>query len=307
MLTGGLLWAFVNEKINKWIVFSALGIMLLVDLWGVDMRYLNHDSFQSSRRIDSTIQPRPVDNQINKDPDIHYRVHDLTANPWISAKNSLYNKSIGGNHAAKLQRYQDIIDRYLTNGNQSVFNMLNTKYFITGQPGQEQVQQNSGAFGNAWFVSNAVMASSADEEIEAIENMDLRNTASIHNEFTLSSTSFSNAGSIKLTSYHPDKLVYQSSNSGNSLAIFSEVWYGGKGWKAYIDGKEVDFIRANYVLRGLEIPTGTHEIIFEFKPNAYYKGELISMFFSIIILLLIAASIYFKFIKTNKNNILKEV
>lgn len=292
LLAGGLLWAFVKEKINKWIAIGVIGLLLVIDLWGVDMRYLNHDSFQSARKIENSLKPRPVDDQINKDKDLHFRVHDITTDPFQSTTASLHNKTIGGYHAAKLQRFADIIDRYLLRGNQNVLNMLNTKYFITGQGAEQKVQQNGGAFGNAWFVSNVQKVSTANEEIEAIGNVNGKSTAIIHNDFNLSSNSFSNAGSINLVSYHPDKLVYKSNNSGNGLALFSEVWYGGNGWNAYIDGKKVNIVRANYILRALEIPAGSHEITFEFKPKSYYLGETISLISSVLLLLILGGAIY---------------
>jgi hypothetical protein len=174
-----------------------------------------------------------------------------------------------------------------------MFNMLNVKYFILGQVGQEKVQQNSGALGNGWFVSSVQSANSANEEIDAIENLNPATTAIIHEDFNLSSTTYSGSGTINLTSYHPDKLTYESNNSGNGLAVFSEVWYGANGWKAYIDGKETPILRANYVLRALEIPAGKHSIEFVFKPTSYYTGEIISLISSILIfLLLIGAVVY---------------
>ncbi len=293
LMTGGLLWAIITNKLKSLVAIPILGLLLLVDLWGVDMRYLDHDSFQTERKIENDLKPRKVDVEIAKDTDLHYRVHDITADPFNSTTASLHNKTVGGYHAAKLQRFADIIERYLMQGNQTVFNMLNTKYFITGQAGSEVAQRNSGALGNAWFVNTAQRVSTPNEEIDAIENLNPKETAVILNDFEMNSNSFSSAGSISLESYHPDKLVYKSTNSGNGLAVFSEVWYGENGWKAYIDGKETPILRANYVLRALEIPAGSHEIVFEFKPRSYYTGETISLICSILLILLLGGGIYY--------------
>lgn len=191
-------------------------------------------------------------------------------------------------HAAKLQRYSDIIDRHLSQNNQAVFDMLNTKYFIgQGQDGRVGAQKNPGAAGNAWFVDNIKMVASANEEIQALNDFNVPSTAVVHSEFNayVAGLNPTKNGTIKLTNYAPNKLTYTSNSSSDQLAIFSEVWYGpDKGWKASIDGTPVDHIRANYILRALKVPAGQHEIVFEFDPASYKIGSIFALICSLLIL-----------------------
>jgi len=303
LLTAGALYAVLIGKLKKVAAIVIVGILLLIDILGVDMRYLNHNTFEKKRSIERSLAPRPVDEQIAKDLDPHYRVHDITARQgWYQTTTaSLHHKSIGGYHAAKLQRYDDIISGYLMKGDQNVLNMLNTKYFITGEAGNEKAQRNPGALGNAWFVNNVLVANSANEEFDNLKGLDSKQTAVVSSSFTLQSTNYSNAGSINLTSYHPDKMVYESNNSGDGLAVFSEVWYDGQGWTAYVDGKETPLIRANYLLRAIEIPAGKHTVEMVFKPKSYYTGEIISLICSILILLTTIGGFYLIF-KNSKDS-----
>lgn len=296
VLAGGTIYLFLIKKIKTPIVIVALSILMLFDLLGVGKRYINYDSFERTAKIKNSLKERPVDTQILQDKTLHYRVHDVTSpsGPYNNTTASLFHKTVGGYHAAKLQRIQDIIDMYLAKGEQKVFDMLNTKYFITGQPGQEKAQQNPNAYGNAWFVNSIAEVKTNREEIEAIKPTDVKNTAIVHqsekSKLTLSNYG---KGTIELSDYHPDRMVYKSNNSTNGLAVFSEVFYGpDKGWKAYIDGQETPIIRTNYLLRGLEIPAGQHEVVFEFKPKSYYTGELISLICSLIIVLGVLYGLY---------------
>lgn len=296
----GLIFAWAKSKLSQLTMVSILGILVLFDLWSVDKRYIDYDSFEKARVIKSSFDERPVDKQIKQDSDIHYRVHDLSpaGGPFNSSASSYHHKTIGGYHAAKLQRYQDIIDTYLLSGNQNVLNMLNTKYVIIGQAGAEEVRKNPGALGNAWFVNGVEIANTNREELNKIANIDPRSTAIVHTSYASQVSDLTgNGGSISLTSYNPDKMVYQATSNGNNLAVFSEVWYGpDKGWKAYIDGVESPIVRTNYILRGLVIPEGTHEVILEFKPRSYAIGTKIGMLASLLILVGIAFGIwqYFK-------------
>ena len=294
-LGSGLLFFYVKERINSVILLSALALLTTIDLWGVSSRYLNANSFVRPNQSEAALAPRQVDQLIQKDEDIHYRVHDLSVNTFNSAIPAYHHKMIGGYHAVKLQRYQDLIDYYLSKNHMPVLNMLNMKYLID-QQGQMQVNMKS--LGNAWFVNKVNQVASANEEIEALETFDPAITAIVHQEFGdyINNQSFQPNGSITLTSYHPDKMVYSSSTNGEQFAVFSEIWYGpDKGWKAFIDDNEVDFIRVNYALRGLKVPAGNHTITFEFKPKAFYKGELISSISSLIILLLAGLLIFHYF------------
>ncbi|WP_282779931.1 YfhO family protein [Phaeodactylibacter xiamenensis] len=288
LLSGGLLWAYLQEKVKLNILLLGLGVLITFDHWTVGRRYVDEDLFVTERQYFAGLAPRPVDEQILQDTDPHYRVYDASINTFNSSKASYYHKTIGGYHAAKLQRAQDLIDRHLSQGNQKVLDMLNTKYFIIGQPGQEQVQQNPNALGNAWLISNFQTVNSANAEIDALTDFDPATTAVVHQDFKeyIAGLSPSGAGQIKLTSYAPNKLTYEATVQGDQFAVFSEVWYGpDKGWQAYIDGQPVDHIRVNYLLRGLKIPAGQHEITFEFSPASFDRGVMVSRIFSSLILL----------------------
>ncbi len=304
LVSGGLIWLYVKDKIKQLWLVAGLGLVVLVDLWTVDKRYLSDDDFVNKSRYEVNFSPRPADTQILQDPDLYYRVYDASENTFNSTKASYFHKSIGGYHAAKLQRFQDIIDRHISKGNQRVLDMLNTKYFI--MPSQQQgvpasVQQNPGAMGNAWFVNSLEMVANANEEIDALNEIDPGNEAVIHQEFAdyVSGLSPQKNGSILLTDYKPDQLTYQSSTTSEQFAVFSEVWYGpNKGWEATIDGEPVEFIRVDYILRGMKIPAGEHKIVFKFDPQMYRIGTTLSFIFSSIILLAFVYVLYQKWISS---------
>jgi len=308
LLAGGSIFAYLKGWIgNKFIILGILGCLMIADLGGVSSRYMSKDDFVSKRNYEANFVPRSVDTQILQDKDPHYRVHDLTANPWSSSAASYHHKTVGGYSPAKLQRIQDIIDRYLIGNKQSILNMLNAKYFIV--PGSDQkpvVQRNPAAMGNAWYVTNIQKVNSANEEIDALESLDPRLTAVVHKEYDtyVNNMQLSNDGSINLKTYSPNKVTYTATGNGEHLAVFSEAWYGpNKGWQAYIDDSPVDHIRANYFLRALKIPQGNHEITFEFNPSLYRTGEMISLISSILVFLLCGFALftYFKTRKTLEN------
>ena len=295
LLSAAAVYFFLQDKLKATIAIAALTILTMYDLIGVGMRYINKDDFQRRQAVDQIFTPRPADEQILRDPDPHYRVYDATVSAFQSAQLSYHHKSIGGYHAAKLQRYDDVIRRHLTQGNQAVYDMLNTKYFIVpGQEGQAAVQQNPNAYGNAWLVDSIVIVPNANVEIDALNNIPLQRAAAVHQEYEdyVTTLSPSGAGTIQLTEYRPNRITYQASVDQEELAIFSEVWYGpGKGWHAYIDGQKVDHIRANYILRALKIPPGQHEIVFEFAPRKFYLGRSISVASSLLLILALLAYI----------------
>jgi hypothetical protein len=285
LIGGGLLYFFQKQKLNANLTVVVLAVLVTIDLWGVGRRYLNEKSFVRPNQAESALNPRQVDEFIKKDSDLHYRVLDLSVNTFNSAIPAYHHKLIGGYHAAKLQRYQDMIDYYIASNHIPVLNMLNAKYIIDRNG---EVQVNMQALGNAWFIRQIRQVGTANEEIESLQNLDPATTAVIHKEFAdyQGDQSFQPDGSIMLESYHPDKLVYKSSSGSDQFAVFSEIWYGpDKGWSAYIDDQPVEFTRVNYVLRGLKMPAGEHTIAFEFKPKAFYLGEIISNIASITIML----------------------
>jgi len=285
-IIAALLFFFTKNKISQVIVLAGIGLVSVFDLWTVGKRYLNEDSFVSKASYERNFQMRPADEQILKDPALYYRVMDLSVDTWQSAIPSYFHKCIGGYHAAKLQRAQDMIERYIGRGNQPVLHMMNTKYIISPEG---VAQQNNNALGNAWFVNNIKTVQNANEEIDAMATgFEPATTAIVHKEFSdyIAGLNPNKSGSIDLTSYKPNELVYKSNTSGDQFAVFSDVWYGpNKGWQAYVDDKPVDHIRTNYLLRGMKIPSGEHTIKFEFKPASFASGEFISLICSGLILL----------------------
>ena len=287
---------FLKNKLKVEYFLGILAILVVIDLIPIDKKYLNNSNFISSRAFDSTFTPRDVDKQILQDKDLHYRVMDYSIDAFNSSQSSYFHKTIGGNHAAKLQRIRDVIERHISNNNQSVFNMMNTKYFIAPQGDKVIAQRNPAALGNAWFINKVTKVNTANEEIEALGRIDPAGEVVIHKEFSNYpvNSSYNKNGTIVLTSYAPDKLTYQTNSTTDQFAVFSEMWYGpDKGWQAYINGKKVDHIRVNYLLRGMTIPSGAHEIIFEFNPTLIKTGELISLI-SCLIFLLIAGYYLFR-------------
>ena len=288
-ICGALVWAFLQERINKNILLAGIGILVLFDVWSIGRRYLDSDDFISKTSYDSSFTPRPVDEAILNDKDPHYRVMDYSISSFNVASSSYFHKTIGGGHPAKLQRYQDIIERHLSTRNERVYDMLNTKYYIfPGQNNQLVQQRNPNALGNSWFVDSLIMVNTPNEEIDALNNFDPSKDAVVHQEFSdyLSGFSPEKEGSIRLTDYKPNHITYQSNTSDEGLAVFSEVWYGpNKGWQAYVDGSPVEHIRVNYVLRAMRVPAGQHKVEFKFEPRSYYLGVTISSISSSLILL----------------------
>lgn len=282
-----LLHFYLKGKLKKHIVLIALGTMIIIDVWTIGRRYVRPSSFVRPNQAEAALQPRQVDEFIKKDNDLYYRVLDLSVNTFNSSIPAYHHKLIGGYHPAKLQRYQDIIDYYLSKNDMQVLNMLNAKYIIDQQG---EVKVNMQSLGNAWFITQIRQVNSANEEIDALQNMDPGTTAVIHQEFAdyQGTQTFQPNGSITLQKYHPDRLEYKSNSTGDQFAVFSEVWYGpDKGWNAFIDGQPVDFARVNYILRGMKIPAGEHTIVFEFEPRSYYTGEIVSNIASITLILLL--------------------
>jgi hypothetical protein len=293
LLAAALVYLFIQNKVKFEMLALGLGLLVLIDLWGVDKRYLNDSNFVEASEYDKYFRPRPVDLQILRDPELHYRVHDVTTDPFNSASASNHLKTIGGYHAAKLQRYQDVIEKHIRTGNMNVLNMLNAKYFIVkGNEGQAVSQKNPDALGNAWAVENIQWAKDADEEINALTDFNPDSLAVIDERFKSyfinGNNTFTGAAKVALTSYHPDKMKYSFDSESEQLVVFSEVFYNGnKDWISYVDGKEVEHIRVNYLLRGLKVPAGKHEIVFEFKPVAYYTGEKISLAANLLFIFLV--------------------
>ena len=288
-LAGGVLWFFLQHRLTATVAAILVGLLMLVDLWGVDKRYLNDAAFRPGT-VAAQFVPTPADQQILQDPDKDYRVLNLQ-NPFNEAQTSYFHKSIGGYHGAKLRRYQDLIERQISRNNTQVLNMLNTRYIITPEG---QVQRNPAALGNAWFVTDVEKVQSPDQEINALTSLNPATTAVVDaSKFPVPQDNYVAAGSsIQLTNYAPDDLKYRADAVQDGFAVFSEIYYKD-GWNAYLDGKLTPYVRANYVLRALPVPAGKHTIEFKFEPKVYAIGNTVSLVSSIaLILALLGGLVY---------------
>lgn len=364
IVAAALVALFALKKLKKTFLIAGLAVLVLVDLWSVDKRYLNNEKsaakyahwekeydkynpYQASVADKAILQmelsekpdlkqqieenQKTVSKEIPRNYWAHekekiafrdlnlatsYRVYNLQ-NPFNSTVTSYYHKSIGGYHGAKLKKYQELIDfriqketegligllqnaptmaaldSFLLSG-MPTLNMLNTKYIIYNPGAQPLVNNN--ANGNVWFVKNVNYAESADDEITALNTINPKETAVVNSadkEILARAESFAGQGTIFLTSYKPNHLKYESNSAANELAVFSEIYYP-EGWNAYIDGKQVDYVCANYTLRALPIPAGMHTVEFKFEPQTYHTGQTVSLIGSILLLLLIAGVVYIR-------------
>ncbi|MGN6646663.1 MAG: hypothetical protein ACTHJT_09035 [Cytophaga sp.] len=300
LLAGGILYLYAATDVLKVeYLILALTLFILVDEWQVSKRYLNDADFKKRKSNKLSVAPTDADNRILQDPDPNFRVYNATVSTFNDATTSYFHKSIGGYSAAKLRRFQDLVDRQISNNNMNVLNMLNTKYFIVQNPsnGEPVAQTNPAALGNAWFVQDVLTAKNADQEMALMDSLNPRQTAVISAEYYAKINSFKpvydSAATIKLTSYNPEKLTYEYNAATPQLAVFSEIYYNsGLGWNAFIDGKPADHIRVDYLLRGMQVPAGKHVIEFRFEPQSYHKGETISLIFSIIFVIGLGGAIY---------------
>ena len=286
----GIVWAFINKKMNRQLAFGLLAVAVLIDMWQVDRRYLNNSNFRSKSEMEASVQPREVDTFIMADKDPNFRVYDQTVSTFMDASPSAFHKTIGGYHAAKLKRYDELIQNQFSKSvNQDVLDMLNAKYFIVKDPQNQsyKMQRNPTALGNVWIVQGVQFVKDADEEMKAISSFDPKKEAIIDNQFKsmLDTTRLGVDPSafIKLESYNPDHLEYAYSAPRDVIAVFSEIYYD-KGWNMYVDGKEKPYFRADYVLRAAQLEAGNHKVEFKFEPKSYYLGEKISLTGSILLL-----------------------
>lgn len=306
------LWLANMKKISATWVVVIIGLLTVFDLWSVDKRYLDYERFQSKKAQVERAQPTAADKQIMADPDPHYRVFDLrdqVQGPFQNSLTSIHHKSIGGYHAAKLLRYQELVERYLGRGlsqdNLHIFNMLNMKYFITPDG---KVQRNPEAYGNAWFVKNIRVVADPSAEMDALATLKPKETAVIAEKYAAGLQDFNlqydSTAVIKLTGYTPDRMTYTYSAKSPQLALFSEVYYPeDKGWHLYVDGERLEGLtKANYILRAAKLPAGDHELVMAFEPSAYKTGEFISVASGIIVLLLTLYGLFLLF----KNNRLQD-
>jgi len=291
LLSAGVIYLYIIKKLNLKYALALLSVLILVDLWAVDKRYLNNDNFVSKKQAREPYQMTNADKQILADKDPNFRVLNLTVNTFNDASTSYFHKSIGGYHGAKMRRYQELIDFQISKNNMDVLNMLNTKYFIVpGNNRQPVAQYNPEVLGNAWFVSDYRVVPDADAEIDALSDFNPSVEAIVDQRFEdlVAGKEFTKdtISKIKLESYKPNHLVYKASCQDEELAVFSEIYYP-KGWNAFIDGNPAEHFRVNYVLRAMVLPQGEHTIEFKFEPQSYYLGNKISLASSAILLIIV--------------------
>lgn len=293
--TGLFLYLYFKDKLSQTITVIFVGSLMVLDLVVIDKNYVNASDFAHAREVNEPFQPSTADLKILEDKDPNFRVFEPSQG-MASGRTSYFHKAIGGYSAVKPQRIQQLYDYQMANNNMQVLNMLNVKYVIqTTEEGEPIPLQNPNANGNAWFVENIKFVNSADEEMKALDSLNTLQTAIINskefNSFSTKQFVKDSLASIKLTTYEPNYLKYTSTNSNAGLAVFSEVYYKN-GWIATIDGKEVPIFRTNFVLRGIEIPAGKHDIEFRFEPVVVQRGGTISLISSIGMLVLLVGGIY---------------
>ncbi|NNF31375.1 MAG: YfhO family protein [Flavobacteriaceae bacterium] len=304
LLAAVALWMFLKEKLKQNTVIAILAVLVIIDLVGVNWRYVNNDDFVNARIMNQPFQKNPADIQILEDEG-HFRVYDITTNPFSSGRASYFHNALGGYHAAKPGRMQDLDDYFLADGDIGILNMMNVRYIIGQSPnGGPVAQRNPFTNGNAWFVENVLIAENANEELLLLDSLDTKKTVVIHNEFKeglpLDNIVRDSTATIDLTEVRPDYMVYESSSKSPQLAVFSEVYYP-KGWNAYLNGEAVEYIRANYVLRAMALPAGNHKIEFRFEPKVIQTGSTISLSSFILLILILAGGLWY-YRKQEKND-----
>ena len=297
ILSAGLIFAYLKDKLKETVVIIAFGGLLLFDLVGVNKRYVNNDDFVSAIKVNKPFQANAADKEILKDTS-YYRVFDLVSGP---SKASYFHNSLNGYNAAELKRYREVFDFYISKNNINVLNMFNTKYIIAqDEEGAIFPYTNQDANGAAWFIKSLEKVESANEEIRVLDSLDNKNKAiysfsndisKLKNKYTVDSLA-----TIKIVKHQPNYLKYESTNSNEGFAVFSEVYYGN-GWKTFIDGEEASHMRVNYTLRGMPIPAGKHSIEFKFDPDVVKTGSKIALASSVLLGLLLLGGLFYEFRK----------
>ena len=298
VLAAGVLWLYLKGKFKYMFVVGGFTALVLFDLSGVARRYVDKDDFVQAKVMDIPFRETPVDKEILKDT-THYRVYEPSVG-LNGARTSYFHHSVGGYHAAKPGRLMELFEYQVAKNNMAVLNMLNVKYVIQqNEEGKLYPARNPEAAGNAWFVKRLTPVNNADEEMNALDSLQVREEAVFNrNAFedvtAVAERSFevSPAASIRLTEYRPNYLKYISENPNDGLAVFSEMYYP-HGWKATIDGRETSFFRADYALRAMEVPAGKHTIEFRFEPEVVKKGSTIALAGNILLGLLLLGGIFY--------------
>ncbi|QTE22334.1 YfhO family protein [Polaribacter cellanae] len=280
-LSAGILWMVLKGKLKQNFAIVGLLVLVVFDLISVDKKYVNEDDFKQARKIEKPFVASEADKLINQDKS-HYRVANFATDPMNDGATSYFHNSIGGYHAAKMMRYQELFDYQIAKNNMEVLNMLNTKYIIVADDkGKPQAQQNQDANGNVWFVNSIIPVQTANAEIKVLDSLNTKEEVVVRKEdfgkiqlnkpLEKDSTAV-----IKLTNYKVNELTYESKTAKEQFAVFSEIYYKN-GWNAYIDGVLMPHFRVNYVLRGMIIPAGEHTIEFKFEPKVIQQGKIVSL------------------------------
>ena len=323
----GVLFLTMKQKLTQNIALIIIGAVSFFDLWSVNKRYLNNDNFVDKEFVqepfvtevsdyliekagDNTeVQRLLAQTEMNKTLSIltekdkgHYRIFNSITSPFNETTTSYFKSSVGGYHAVKLRRYDDLINEYFSETDNkktmNVLNMLNTKYILLGSLQEPRAEINPNANGNAWFVSDVQFVKTPNEEIKAVGEIDNKKTAVVSVEdqkyFEGKNLQSDSTAVIELKNYQPNQLEFKTQSKTPQLAVFSEIYYP-KGWKMLIDGKEIPYIKANYLLRAVFVPAGNHEVIMVFEPEVIEKGKMISMgAFGIFLLLSVGGFLKFR-------------
>jgi len=305
LLTAGALWMLLKNKLKENWVIAILGILIVVDLIGVDSRYVNAENFKSARLMEKPFQESPGDSQILKD-DGYFRVYDATTDPFNSGRASYYHNALGGYHAAKPAKMQDIYNFYLDAGDINMLNMMNVKYILVPtKDGTVSAQQNPYANGPAWYVSNVLPANNSNEEILLLDSLDTKNTAVVNrmylDKIPAKNIQRDSSATIDVVLHEPNHLQYKTDTDTPQLAVFSEIYYP-HGWNAYIDGQQVDYFPVNYLLRGMVVPEGLHTIDFKFEPEVIQQGSTYSLLSAALLLLIALGAGYWQFRANSKES-----
>jgi len=288
LLSAGGIFLFLKKKLSQNLLVVVFAVLILFDLVNVDRRYVNNDNFVSALQVSRPYQANAADTEIMKDEG-HFRVFDVVSG---GARASYFHNSLSGYHAAKLGRYNELFDFHIVKNNMNVLNMLNTKYIIADdEKGNIFPYENEDANGNAWFISEVSKVNSANEELTALDSLNTKIKAVTTQDIPKVNIKIDSTSTITILEYKPNYLKYNSNNNNDGFAVFSEIYYED-GWNAYIDGKLQPHYRVNYVLRGLTVPKGQHEIEFKFEPQVVKTGSTIALASSILFGLLILGGIF---------------
>ena len=299
MIGTAVLWLYGMGKLKAKVTILALAVLCLADMWSVNKRYLYDEQFVEKVQQDNSFKPTETDKTILADKTLDFRVLNLAGNTFNENTTSYWHKSIGGYHAAKLRRYQEMIEEHISTEMNGVFkavseaggdmqkvapsgfpvlNMLNTRYFIFPLQGGKTVPiRNPHTLGNAWFVNEVQYVDNANEEIDALHRIDPAKTAVVDKKFSAevkSAAETDTLSTIKLTAYEPNDLKYEVNSKTGGTVVFSEIYY--PGWQAYIDGVEAPHGRADYILRAMNVPAGKHVVEFKFDPKSLHVTETVA-------------------------------